>query len=315
MSQFDPITMRLFLGILGVLLLASIIGFILHLRVASPQAKQTIKNLNDRTKAWWVMCFVFAAATLLGRIGSTLLFTFCSLLALREYMTLAATKRADHRTLFWVFFVTLPIQYYLVYINWYGLFSVFIPVYGLLLVAVRVVISADYENFLARTATVQWGSMVCIYFVSHVPALLMLPIPGFEGHNARLLLFLAVVVQISDVLQYTFGKLFGKHKIAPTISPNKTIEGACLGILAASLVGMLLWWATPFSIWSAALISLTICIMGFFGGLTMSAIKRDRGVKDFGNLISGHGGMLDRIDSLCFSAPVFFHLVRYFYTY
>ena len=314
MTQFDPITLRLFLGILAVLLISSIIGFVLSLRVTTPQAKHTTKNLNDRIKAWWVMCFVFAAATLLGRIGSTLLFTFCSLLALREYMTLAATKRADHRTLFWVFFVTLPVQYYLVYIDWYGMFSIFIPVYGFLLIAVRIVISADYENFLARTATVQWGTMVCIYFVSHVPALLMLNIPGFEGHNARLLLFLAVVVQISDVLQYTFGKLFGKNKIAPTISPNKTREGAYLGIVAAALVGMSLWWSTPFSIWAAALISLTICVMGFFGGLTMSAIKRDRGVKDFGNMISGHGGMLDRIDSICFSAPVFFHIVRYFYT-
>ena len=314
MSQFDPITLRLFGGILAVLLVSSVIGFVLDLRVTNPEARRTTKNLNDRIKAWWVMCFVFAAATTLGQIGSTLLFSFCSLLALREYMTLAETKRADHRTLFWIFFITLPIQYYLVYSSWYGLFSVFIPVYGFLLIAVRIVISGDVENFLARTAVVQWGTMVCIYFVSHVPALLMLPIPGFEGHNARLLLFLAVVVQISDVLQYTFGKLFGKHKIAPNISPNKTREGTYLGILSASLVGMLLWWATPFTIWAAALVSLVICVMGFFGGLAMSAIKRDRGVKDFGNMISGHGGMLDRIDSICFSAPVFFHLVRYFYT-
>lgn len=314
MSQFDPITLRLFGGILGLLLVSSLIGFVLDLRVSNSETRKTIKNLNDRIKAWWLMCFVFAAATTLGQIGSTLLFSFCSLLALREYMTLAETKRADHRTLFWIFFVTLPVQYYLVYINWYGLFSVFIPVYGFLLIAIRIVISGDVEGFLGRTAIVQWGTMVCIYFVSHVPALLMLPIHGFEGHNARLLLFLAVVVQISDVLQYTFGKLLGKNKIAPNISPNKTREGTYLGIISASLVGTLLWWATPFSIWATALISLAICVMGFFGGLTMSAIKRDRGVKDFGNMISGHGGMLDRIDSICFSAPVFFHIVRYFYT-
>lgn len=314
MSQFDPVTLRLFLGILSALVVASLIGLVLDIRVTDPDRRGTIQNLNARTKAWWLMCIVFAAATTLGQIGSTLLFFFCSLLALREYLTLSETKRADHRTLFWIFFVTLPIQYYLVYIKWYGLFCIFIPVYGFLLVAIRIVIGGDYESFLARTATVQWGTMVCIYFVSHVPALLMLQISGLDGHNARLLLFLALVVQISDVLQYTFGKLFGKHKVAPHISPNKTWEGAYLGILSATGVGTALYWATPFSVLSAALISFVICIMGFFGGLTMSAIKRDRGVKDFGNIIPGHGGMLDRIDSICFSAPIFFHIVRYYYS-
>ncbi|HEV8268601.1 MAG TPA: phosphatidate cytidylyltransferase, partial [Thermoanaerobaculia bacterium] len=154
--------------------------------------------------------------------------------------------------------------------------------------------------------------MIAVYCVSHAPALLMLRIPGYSG-NARLLLYLVLVVQMSDVLQYVFGKLFGKHKIAPNVSPNKTVEGFVLGVLAATGIGTALHAVTPFGVWGAAGMSLAITLMGFAGGLTMSAVKRDRGVKDFGAVIAGHGGILDRIDSICFAAPIYFHLIRYFY--
>lgn len=156
--------------------------------------------------------------------------------------------------------------------------------------------------------------MICVYCVSHAPALLTLEIPGFEGQNGKLLFYFVLVVQASDVLQYIWGKLFGKHKIAPTVSPNKTWEGFLGGVTTATLLGTALWWATAFTPWQAAGMSLAITLMGFVGGLVMSAIKRDRGVKDYGTLIQGHGGVMDRIDSLCFSAPVFFHLTRYFFT-
>jgi len=156
--------------------------------------------------------------------------------------------------------------------------------------------------------------MIAVYCVSHAPALLMLQIPGFEGQQAKLLLYLIVVVELSDVLQYVFGKTLGKHRIVPKVSPNKTWEGTLGGIASAALVGALLWWFTPFSPWASGVIALLLCVVGFGGGLVMSAIKRDRGIKDFGTLIEGHGGVMDRIDSLCFAAPVFFHVVRYFYT-
>jgi phosphatidate cytidylyltransferase len=141
----------------------------------------------------------------------------------------------------------------------------------------------------------------------------MLPAGGDPNGGVKLLLFLIIVVQSSDVLQYIWGKLFGKHHIAPSVSPNKTWEGLIGGIASATLLGTALWWLTPFAPWQAAVMSLAITLMGFAGGLTMSAIKRDRGVKDIGALIAGHGGILDRIDSLCFAAPVFFHLTRYFF--
>ncbi len=311
---WDQEIVALLAGILGLLVLASAIGWVLGQRVQAEAGQAVVANLNARVRAWWVMTAVFAAALATGGLGSVILFGLTSFIALREFITLTPTRRADHRTLFWAFFVFVPVQYWLVATQWYGLFVIFIPVYAFLFVPVRSVLAGDTEDFLARTAKIQWGLMVAVYCVSHAPALLMLDIPGYAGENAKLLLYLIVVVQLSDVLQYVFGKTLGRHKIVPKVSPNKTWEGTVGGIAAATLIGTALWWVTPFSPWEAAGIALVVNLAGFAGGLCMSAIKRDRGIKDFGSLIQGHGGVLDRIDSLCFAAPLFFHLVRYLYT-
>lgn len=311
---WDQEIVALLAGILGLLVLASAIGWVLGQRVQAEAGQAVVANLNARVRAWWVMTAVFAAALATGGIGSVILFGLTSFIALREFITLTPTRRADHRTLFWAFFVFVPVQYWLVATQWYGLFVIFIPVYAFLFVPVRSVLAGDTEDFLARTAKIQWGLMVAVYCVSHAPALLMLDIPGYAGENAKLLLYLIVVVQLSDVLQYVFGKTLGRHKIVPKVSPNKTWEGTVGGIATATLIGTALWWVTPFSPWEAAGIALVVNLAGFAGGLCMSAIKRDRGIKDFGSLIQGHGGVLDRIDSLCFAAPLFFHLVRYLYT-
>jgi len=310
----DPQMLLLLGGIGALLTIASLIGWVLDRRVRDDQARLVVANLNARIRSWWVMTAVFAAALATGGVGSVILFALTSFIALREFVTLTPTRRGDHRTLFWAFFVFAPVQYLLVGIQWYGLFAIFIPVYAFLFIPVRSALAGDTTDFLARTATIQWGLMIAVYCVSHAPALLMLQIPGYQDQGAKLLLYLIIVVQLSDVLQYVFGKTLGKHRIVPKVSPNKTWEGTIGGIGSASLVGAALWWVTPFSPGQAWLIALLICLAGFAGGLVMSAIKRDRGVKDFGTLIEGHGGVLDRIDSLCFAAPVFFHLVRYFYT-
>jgi phosphatidate cytidylyltransferase len=304
-ARFDAETAILVGGVIVVLLFASIIGWILARRPGGLEFQSTIANLNARTRAWWVMVAIFLLAMLSGGLGSVVLFGLTSFLALREFVTMAPTKLGDPGTLLWVFFVITPIQYALVAVNWYGLFSIFIPVYAFLFVPLRSVLSGDCERFLERTATIQWALMVCVYCVSHAPALMTLRIPGFEGQNGKLLLFFVLVVQASDVLQYIWGKIVGRHKIAPTVSPNKTWEGFIGGVASATLLGTTLSWATPFTLWQAAAMSLLITLMGFVGGLVMSAIKRDRGVKDYGTLIAGHGGVMDRIDSLCFSAPVF----------
>ncbi len=298
-------------GVLAVLVLASVVGFVLARRVRSEGGRATVANMNARIRAWWGMVAVFALTLASGGIGSVVLFGLLSFLALREFLTLTPTRRADHMTLFWCFFVITPLQYVLVGIGWYGLFSILIPVYAFLFVPIRTAIGGDVEGFLERTAKIHWGLMVCVYCVSHAPALLMLELRGYEGQNAKLLLYLILVVQASDVLQYVWGKLLGKRRIAPTVSPNKTWEGFLGGIACASALGAALWWLTPYSPLQAAGMSLLITLLGFAGGLTMSAIKRDRGVKDYGELIPGHGGILDRIDSICFAAPVLFHLTRY----
>lgn len=312
-GEFDRQLLWLGGGVLGVLVVASVAGAILARRVTSESERATVANLNARIRAWWVMSAVFAIALLTRGLGSVVLFALTSFFALREFITLTPTRKSDHRALLWVFFLVTPIQYWLVWNEWYGMFSIFIPVYAFLLVPTRNALAGETEGFLERTATIQWALMVCVYCVSYAPALLTLEIVGYEDENAKLLLFLIVVVQGSDVLQYIWGKLVGKRRIAPTVSPNKTWEGFLGGVATATLIGTGLWWATPFSPWQAALMSLAIALMGFAGGLTMSAIKRDRGVKDFGAMIAGHGGVLDRIDSLCFAAPVFFHLTRYFF--
>jgi phosphatidate cytidylyltransferase len=308
----DPEFARLLGGLAALLVVATVIGQVLARRVG-PSLRDTVDNANDRIKAWWLMSLAFAIAVVTGGVGSVILFSLISFLALREFITLSPTSRSDHAALVWSFFIVTPIQYVLVGIQWYGFFSIMIPVYAFLLVTARIVLAGDTERFLERAATIQWGLMACVYCLSYVPAVLLLDIDGYEGENAKLLFFLVVVVQLSDVFQYLWGKLVGRHKVAPTVSPNKTWEGLVGGVLTATAVGAALWWATPFEPWAAALFSLVIALMGFAGGLVMSAIKRDRGVKDFGTMVQGHGGVLDRVDSLLFAAPIFFHLARFFY--
>ena len=314
MSAFHLDLLRLLGGVGAILVVASIIGYVLQRRLSPDGSNPVIENLNARIQAWWGMVILMGLAFLGGRTGVILLFAFCSFAALREFATLTNTKRADHWALASAFFVVLPIQYWLIWIDWYGLFSIFIPVYAFLLMPIVAALRGDTENFLDRVAETQWALMICVFCASHVPALLSLNIPGYEGRNVLLIAFLVVVVQSSDVLQYVWGKLCGRRKIAPKLSPSKTVEGFVGGVLSSMLLGACLWWMTPFTFLQAGLLALVIALMGFFGGLVMSAIKRDRGVKDWGHMIAGHGGFIDRLDSVVFSAPIFFHLVRYWWT-
>ena len=301
-------------GIVGVLAFASLIGWILKATVAAGAAHGVIDNLNARVRAWWLMVAVLSLALLGGKTGVIVLFAFASFVALREYATIAPTRRGDHVGLLLAFFVVIPFQYFLVWIDWYGLYAIFIPVYGFLVLPTIPALRGDVPNFMQRAAGLQWGLMICVFCISHVPALLNLHIPGYEGRNAFLLVFLILIVQSSDVLQYVWGKLFGRTKIAPQVSPSKTLAGLLGGIASTTVLGAALWWITPFNPLQAAAIALLLALMGFLGGLVMSAIKRDRGVKDWGTMIEGHGGMLDRLDSVCFSAPIFFHVVRYWWS-
>jgi len=306
--------MVLFAAIGGVLVFASVVGWLLKRFVAKGAPHGSIDNLNARIRAWWVMVVVVGIAFAFGRTGVIVLFGFVSFFALREFITIAYTRRGDHLALAMSFFFFLPLQYYLVWDQWYGMYSILIPVYAFLALPIVASLSQDSTRFLERTTKVQWGLMITVYCISHVPALLTLRIPKYEGREALLIVFLVLVVQGSDVLQYVWGKLFGRHKIAPQLSPSKTVEGFVGGVLSATVLGAALYWITPFAVWEAAVMALLIAILGFFGGLVLSAIKRDRGIKDWGAMIEGHGGMLDRMDSVTFAAPIFFHVTRFFFS-
>jgi phosphatidate cytidylyltransferase len=307
----SPDLLLLLGGVAAILMAATAIGQVLRRRYSLDSANPVIENLNARILSWWGMVVLLALAFVAGRAGVIVLFALCSFAALREFLTLTNTTRADHWALVASFFGVLPIQFWLVWTDWYGLYAVFIPVYAFLLLPIIAAMRGSTDGFLARVSETQWALMITVFCVSHVPALLTLQIPGFEGRNVLLIAWLVFVVQFSDVMQYTWGKLIGRHPVAPKLSPSKTWEGLIGGVLTATLAGGGLWWITPFTFMQAIGMGLIVTFMGFSGGLVMSAIKRDRGVKDWGHLIEGHGGFIDRLDSVMFAAPIFFHIVRY----
>ena len=313
LDNLPPDLLFVFGLVLGLLVLASAMGQGLRLFGRAGNTP-TIQNLNARIHAWWIMIIVLAAAMAAGRMGVVVLFAIISFQCLREFITLTNTRRGDHRALLWSFFFFLPLQYYFIATDWYMMFTILIPVYAFLWLPVSETLGQDTSHFLERAAKMQWGLMIAVYCLSHIPALINLDIPGYEGRGMLLVVFLILVVQSSDVFQYIWGKLCGRHKISPNISPSKTYEGLIGGIASSTALGSALYWLTPFAPWQAALAALAINTAGFFGGFVLSAIKRDRGVKDWGSMIEGHGGMLDRVDSLSFAAPIFFHIVRYWWT-
>jgi phosphatidate cytidylyltransferase len=303
-------------GVVVLLSIATVIGMLLKMRATTDSSRTVVDNLNQRTRAWWSMIAIFVLAFFIGRNATLVLFGIISFLALREFITLTPTKSGDYYPLALSFFLLVPLQYYLIGIDWYALFSIFIPVYGFLLLPAFAALAGDVEDFLARIAKIQWGVMIAVYCVSHAPALLLLDVPGYSdsGQNVLLLFYLLLIVQMSDVMQYVFGKLFGKTKIAPVVSPSKTVEGFIGGGASAVAIGAAMWWITPFTPLQSAGMALIIVLMGFFGGLALSAIKRSLGAKDWGTMIEGHGGVMDRMDSVSFAAPIFFHVTRYYFT-
>lgn len=309
----DPQLLTLFAGLVVVLGVASAVGHVLRRGVRSPEGQATVENLNARIRAWWLMVAIFALAFTFGPAVTLVLFALTSFYCLREFISLTPTRAADHRALAVAFYIFLPLQYVLIWVDWQSLFSIAIPVYAFLLLPVLAVLRHETDEFLGRTARVQWALMLTVYCISHAPALLILDIPGFEGRNVLLLFFLVTVVQASDVLQYVFGKLFGRRRIAPVVSPNKTWEGFLGGGASAVLLGAALSFATPFTPLQAAGMAAAIVLAGFCGGLVLSAVKRSMGAKDWGSMISGHGGALDRMDSVSYAAPLFFHLTNYYF--
>ncbi|MEX0921592.1 MAG: phosphatidate cytidylyltransferase [Rhodovibrionaceae bacterium] len=303
-------TAAVLLAVVAALAAASLITF--ALTRLKPQSDWT--ELVQRVRSWWVMVAVFAIAVALDRVVSLVFLGFVSFLALKEFLSLIETRRADRRVLFWAY-LAIPIQYLWVGIYWYGMFIIFIPVWVFLFLPLVMVRIGDTRGFLRAAGTLNWGLMTTVFSLSHAAYLLSLPqAENPEAGGAGLLLFLVLLTQLNDVCQYLSGKLWGRRKIVPSVSPGKTWEGLFGGLVCTVLVSWLLApYLTPLEGWLAPAVGGAIAIAGFVGDVVMSAVKRDLGVKDSGGLIPGHGGILDRVDSLTYTAPVFFHIVFYLY--
>jgi phosphatidate cytidylyltransferase len=304
--------------VVTVLAIATAAGQWLRRKESPAIDRRAVEAFNGRIQSWWffsiVILFAFIAPWL-----TVLLFAMISFWALREFVTFTPTRSGDHRALFWVFVFFMPMQFALVWLNIYQVYTVMIPVGAFLFLSARSAISGDYDRFFERIAKVQCALMICVYCLSFAPALAYLRCEPAEGapkadDPARLLLFFITVVLASDLLQWGWSRLFSRHIIAEKIDPTTSWEGVLAGAASTAVLGVLLWWATPFpSWWQTAAMSLLIAVMAAAGSLTMSAIKRDRGEIASGNFVEGHGGVLSRIDSICFAAPVFYLVTRYFF--
>ena len=296
------------------LVLIAASGIVFVLCVTQPQKDYT--ELKLRTKSWWFMVALFTATIISGAQAALYLFGFVSFLALKEFFSMIPTRRSDRRVLFWAY-LAIPFQYYWAAISWYGMFIVFIPIYMFLVIAARMLLTQKTDGFLKAVGTIHWGLMATVFSLSHVAYLLMLPIrPESPTSGAGLLIFLVFLTQFNDVAQYVWGKLLRRIPIVPIISPKKTWAGFIGGIVTTALLAALIApYLTPLNTPMALFAGSIIAVTGFIGDVILSAIKRDIGVKDTGTLIPGHGGILDRIDSLTFTAPQFFYFICYFYGY
>jgi len=339
----------LFVIVFGVLALVSIATLLVGFRVRRhPVVDQTwqrdLRDFRNLLRTSWFMAVVFWIGWALGPGFATFLFALIAFLALREFITLSPTRRGDHRSLILAFFVVLPIQFILVATARFDLFTVFIPVYVFIAIPVVSALADDPHQFLERNAKLQWGITVCVYGLSHVPALLLLEFPGYEGKSAFLVFFLVFVVQTCMVVQHLIGRRFAfvppdevgpqperapssplqarlhrwlaRPPFAPRVSRSFNWVSWGVGMGIASVVGALMSFITPFKFGQALAMALIACVAGSMGHLVMKALKRDRGIPNWGQKgvgVTGANGLLDRVDALCFAAPIFFHSVRWYF--
>lgn len=294
-----------------ILIASSAAALFMHKFMKKGKSREIGEILEKRVKTWWTMTIILFLATLCGNLGSVLVFGLTSFLLLREFITMTPTRRGDHHALFWVFLV-IPLQYYLLWTGWYGLFIILIPVYAFLIIPVRMAVTGETKGFLERAAKIQWGLILCVYCISHAPGLLKLEISNDMTAGLRLLVFLGIIAQTVDVSHKIFDKLAGRHKLVPKLNDELSLEGFLLGISAAGIIGALLYRITPFSPGQSLQISIFAAIVGYAGCLCLYAIKKDRG-RNGVVIVETSEPMIERVISLCFAAPVFFHFIRFFY--
>jgi phosphatidate cytidylyltransferase len=293
-----------------ILIAATIIVNYLHSRGGSGEFDEIVQRL----RTWWIIILLLSSAILLSSGASLIFFALISFLGLKEFLTLAPTRRVDRNVLFYIY-LSIPVQYLWAALEWYGMFIIFVPVYLFLFVPLRMVLSGNTSNFLKAAGILHWGVMTTVFSLSHLAFLLMLP--GTEanpnGSGPALVLYVIILTQLNDVAQFVWGKTFGSRRVVPSVSPNKTWEGLLGGVATTTVLATILSiWMTPMSLYQGAFAGLGIGIFGFVGDVCVSAVKRDLGIKDTSQMLPGHGGVLDRVDSLTYTAPLFFHYIYYF---
>lgn len=274
--------------------------------------KKDLANFKLRLKSFWVIVILFTVAFSFNKMFAFVFLAFINYLSLKEYFSLIQTRRADRRVLLWAY-LSIPIQFYFIYINWIVMFYILVPLYMFLFIPVRMVLIGDNEGFLKSCGTIHWGLMSTVYALGYLAAYLVIPVEeNPSGGSVGMLLCILILTVFNDFAQFFFGKLFGRYKIIPKVSPNKTWEGFIGGVIATTIMALFLVpYLTPSSLVMGGGAGFVIAVTGFLGDVTMSAIKRDIGVKDTSTLLPGHGGILDRLDSLVFTAPLFFHYTVY----
>jgi phosphatidate cytidylyltransferase len=305
----------LFSIVFGLLLLVSLGTLVQSLRDTPAAQGEAARRFGRDLRAVWIGTLLFWLAWMSGPAGATLFFGLFSFLALREFITLQHTRRSDHHSLILAFFVVLPLQYTIVALRHFDLFTVFIPVYVFFAIPVVSALAGDPERFLERNAKIQWGIVVCVYGLSHAPALLLLDFKGYEGRGAFLLFFLVIVTGVAQVVQELASRWLRRRPVARQISRSFSARAWFIGAFVAAWVGALLYWITPFKAGQALVMALIAAGCGTLGEFVMKALKRDAGVQHWGNRssVTGAVGLLDRVAPLCFAAPVFFHSVRWYF--
>ncbi|HEY5601514.1 MAG TPA: phosphatidate cytidylyltransferase [Gammaproteobacteria bacterium] len=307
MSHLPEYTQIAMLAVIGVLVIATVIQFLLS--VKNPE--KDYRELRLRVTSWWWMIgllFIFLA---ISTNAAIVFFGFISFLAFKEFLSIVPTRQADRRVVFWAY-VAIPLQYYWVATGWYGMFIIFIPVYMFLFIPMRMVLKGETDGFIKAAGILNWALMLTVFSVSHIAYLLVLPEKNALAGGIGLVLYLLFMTQFNDVSQYVWGKMLGKHKIIPRVSPNKTWEGFLGGLFTITLVaGFVAPLLTPLTRIEGFIAGVIISASGFIGDVVISSVKRDLRIKDSGQLIPGHGGILDRMDSLLYTAPLFFHYLYY----
>ena len=297
--------------VIAIILLILVFATLLFLIWNMIKPSKLVDEMQIRTRSWWVMCCIFLFASIVNPVVTYFALGFLSFLTLRELYSQLKLRKIDRSVLFFCY-LSIPIQYFLAFKGYYTLFLIFIPVFMFIIIPFLLVLTGETKDIIRSMCILPTSLMLGVFGISHLALLISFPEMNSNGVSGKaLLLFLIFITEANDIMQFVWGKIFGKHKILPKVSPNKTWEGFIGGVISTTIIGYFMGFLTPLNTWQLILLSSSIAVFGFMGDAIMSAVKRDFGVKDMSNAIPGHGGVLDRVDSLSTTASPFFHIVYF----